>query len=55
MRGYGAPQVVFALECMLDDACAELGLDPLAVRIANVAREGTSIRSIRRYLQRRAP
>ncbi|MDG8262153.1 molybdopterin-dependent oxidoreductase, partial [Streptococcus pneumoniae] len=40
MRGYGAPQVVFALECMLDDACAELGLDPLAVRIANVAREG---------------
>ncbi|MFM5331998.1 xanthine dehydrogenase molybdenum-binding subunit XdhA [Aeromonas veronii] len=40
MRGYGAPQAIFALECMLDDACAELGLDPLDVRIANVAREG---------------
>ncbi|ALP42682.1 xanthine dehydrogenase molybdenum-binding subunit XdhA [Aeromonas schubertii] len=40
MRGYGAPQVVFALECMMDDACTALGLDPLAVRLANVAREG---------------
>ncbi|WP_065357913.1 xanthine dehydrogenase molybdenum-binding subunit XdhA [Kluyvera georgiana] len=40
MRGYGAPQVVFAVESMLDDAAAALGLDPLDVRLRNAAREG---------------
>ncbi|WP_205438734.1 xanthine dehydrogenase molybdenum-binding subunit XdhA [Edwardsiella tarda] len=40
MRGYGAPQVDFALECLMDDAAASLGLDPLEVRLRNVARQG---------------
>ena len=40
MRGYGAPQVVFALEAMLDDAAAELGIDPVEIRLLNAAREG---------------
>lgn len=40
MRGYGAPQVVYALECLMDDAAAGLGLDPVDVRLLNVARSG---------------
>ncbi|KEY61018.1 xanthine dehydrogenase molybdenum-binding subunit XdhA [Serratia sp. DD3] len=40
MRGYGAPQVTFALECMIDEAAAKLGIDPLELRIKNVARQG---------------
>lgn len=40
MRGYGAPQVVFAVEAMMDDAATALGLDPIDVRLLNVAREG---------------
>ena len=40
MRGYGAPQVVFAVEAMLDDAAAALGLDPVDVRLRNAACEG---------------
>lgn len=40
MRGYGAPQVVFAVEAMIDDAATALGLDPIDVRLLNVAREG---------------
>ncbi|MBV8041302.1 xanthine dehydrogenase molybdenum-binding subunit XdhA, partial [Pluralibacter sp.] len=40
MRGYGAPQVVFALESLLDDAAAALDIDPVDIRLRNVAREG---------------
>lgn len=40
MRGYGAPQVTFALECMIDEAAARLGMDPLELRVKNVARQG---------------
>lgn len=40
MRGYGAPQVTFALECMIDEAAAQLGMDPLELRLKNVARQG---------------
>lgn len=40
MRGYGAPQVVFALEAMIDDAATALELDPVDVRLCNAAREG---------------
>lgn len=40
MRGYGAPQVVFAVESMLDDAAEELGLDPVDIRLCNAARKG---------------
>ena len=40
MRGYGAPQVIFAVESMLDDAATALGLDPVEVRLRNAACEG---------------
>lgn len=40
MRGYGAPQVIFAVESLLDDAATALGLDPVEVRLKNAAREG---------------
>ena len=34
MRGYGAPQVVFAVESMLDDAATALGIDPVEIGYA---------------------
>ena len=39
-RGYGATQGAFAVESCIDDACARLGLDPLAVRLQNHIRGG---------------
>ena len=35
-RGFGGPQGMLAIERVLDDVAAYLGLDPLAVRIANL-------------------
>ncbi len=40
MRAYGSPQLFFGLECLLDDAARELGLDPLQLRLINAARTG---------------
>ncbi|MCP5821302.1 molybdopterin-dependent oxidoreductase, partial [Klebsiella pneumoniae] len=40
MRGYGAPQVTFALECLMDDAAAQLNIDPVDIRLRNAARSG---------------
>ncbi len=40
MRGYGSPQVCFALESLLDDAAYALKLDPLAVRLSNTGHPG---------------
>jgi len=34
-RGYGATQAAFAMECALDEAAAELGLDPVDLRRTN--------------------
>ncbi len=39
-RGYGVPQVAFALETAIDEAAAVLDLDPVALRLANVLRGG---------------
>ena len=39
-RGYGAPQVVFALESALDAAAGQLGIDPVELRRRNVLRPG---------------
>ena len=36
MRGHGTVNVRFAFEALLDGMCAELGLDPFAVRRANL-------------------
>jgi len=34
-RGYGNPQMHFAMECELDEVAAALGLDPLELRVKN--------------------
>ncbi len=40
MRGYGIPQIIYALECHMDDIAHTLGLDPLEVRKLNCMKEG---------------
>ncbi len=40
MRAYGVPQGAFAIECLMDDLAAKLGLDPIAVRRKNMMKEG---------------
>ncbi len=40
MRGYGSPQVCFAVESLVDDAARALNVDPLAFRLAHVGRPG---------------
>ena len=35
MRGFGAPQGIFGLECTLDELCERLELDPLEFRLKN--------------------
>ncbi len=40
MRAYGAPQVIFAVECMIEEAARKIGMDPVAFRMKNVARQG---------------
>lgn len=39
-RGYGAPQGIFALENCVNDLAHRLHMDPMALRLKNVAREG---------------
>ena len=40
MRAYGAPQMIFAVECMIEEAARKIGMDPVDFRIKNVARQG---------------
>ena len=40
MRGYGAPQATFALECLIEEAAQKLGMDSVDFRLKNVARLG---------------
>ena len=40
MRGFGAPQLGWARESNLDQAARELGIDPLQIRLINLARPG---------------
>jgi len=39
-RGYGNPQLHFALESIIDQAAATIGMDPLEVRLKNAIRQG---------------
>jgi CO/xanthine dehydrogenase Mo-binding subunit len=39
-RGYGVPQVAFALETALDVAAVQLGIDPIELRLRNALRPG---------------
>ncbi len=40
MRGYGIPQVIFALESHIDDVARAIGMDPLELRMKNCVRKG---------------
>ncbi|MGD2098071.1 MAG: xanthine dehydrogenase molybdenum-binding subunit XdhA [Desulfobacterales bacterium] len=40
MRAYGAPQMIFAVECIIEEAARKIGMDPVEFRIKNVARQG---------------
>ncbi len=40
MRAYGTPQVIFPLECIMEDAARRIGMDPVEFRLKNVARLG---------------
>ena len=42
-RGFGGPQGMLAIERVIDDIAATLGLDPLAVRIANLYGPGRDV------------
>jgi len=41
MRGFGSPQVNFAIEALIDELASELGCDPLELRRKNMFREGS--------------
>jgi xanthine dehydrogenase molybdenum-binding subunit len=40
MRAYGAPQMIFSVECIIEEAARKIGMDPVEFRIKNVARQG---------------
>ncbi len=40
MRGYGQPQVTFIMDCLVEEAARALDMDPLELRLKNVARAG---------------
>lgn len=40
MRGYGSPQMTFAVESIIEDAARNLGMDSVAFRLANAAHPG---------------
>jgi CO/xanthine dehydrogenase Mo-binding subunit/aerobic-type carbon monoxide dehydrogenase small subunit (CoxS/CutS family) len=46
MRGYGASQTAFALECAIEDLAAKLGIDPFEIRRRNVVKPGDNIEAI---------
>jgi len=48
-RGFGGPQGMFAIECVIDDIARTLGMDPLAVRRQNFY--GTEDRNVTHYQQ----
>ena len=40
-RGFGAPQAIFAAEMQMNKLAEALGMDPVAIRIQNLLREGS--------------
>ncbi len=40
MRGYGIPQIVFAVESHMDDLAIRAGVDPIELRLKNMVRGG---------------
>jgi CO/xanthine dehydrogenase Mo-binding subunit len=39
MRGFGSPQICFAVESLMDEMAQELGLDPLEFRLKNILKD----------------
>lgn len=39
-RGYGAPQVIFANESLMDEVAEAMGLSPVELRLRNILRQG---------------
>jgi xanthine dehydrogenase molybdenum-binding subunit len=40
MRGYGSPQMTFAVDCAMEDAARALGMDPVEFRLKNAVKPG---------------
>ena len=40
-RAPGAPAAAFAIETVVDEVCAKIGMDPLEFRVLNASKEGT--------------
>ena len=40
MRGYGSPQIVFAVESIMEEAARKTGMDSVEFRLRNVAQQG---------------
>ena len=40
MRGYGSPQIVFAVESIMEEAARNIGMDSVEFRLRNVAQQG---------------
>ncbi len=40
MRGYGSPQMIWAMECLLENAARKLGIDSVTIRKLNACRPG---------------
>jgi 4-hydroxybenzoyl-CoA reductase alpha subunit len=43
MRGFGAPQALFVAEGQMNEAAADLGIDPIDLRLRNAMRSGDQI------------
>ena len=43
MRGFGSPQVTFAMESQIDQIAARLGIDPLELRMRNAMAPGSRV------------
>ncbi len=41
MRGFGSPQICFAVESLMDELAAELNQDPMEFRLLNTLRDGS--------------
>jgi CO/xanthine dehydrogenase Mo-binding subunit len=55
MRGFGANQPCFAYECQMDRLAAELGMDPLALRVRNALERGDDLATTGQHVEHPLP